>query len=155
MKTIQHFSPYNGLQWEPNGSRSKRQFQSLLYCSNLFIKMNKSFPESFGSFNERNEQIDLEKDLFILMNELEQESHRRASQNRARRAFEFIKLKLCYLFIKWVIVLLDKTVIHRLESFKTLWTVCSLHWNCVSWTVWFPLKSIICRKMLECFHQKP
>jgi len=24
MKTFQDFSPYNGLQWEPNGSRSKR-----------------------------------------------------------------------------------------------------------------------------------
>jgi len=23
MKTFQHFSPYNTLQWEPNGSRSK------------------------------------------------------------------------------------------------------------------------------------
>jgi len=29
-----------------------------------------------------------------------------------------------------VIVSLDKTLIHRLESFKALWTVCSLHWNC-------------------------
>jgi len=29
------------------------------------------------------------------MNEFEQESHERASQNRARRAFELIKLKLC------------------------------------------------------------
>jgi len=27
METFQHFSPYNGLQWEPNGSRFKRQFQ--------------------------------------------------------------------------------------------------------------------------------
>jgi len=24
MKTLQNFSPYNGLHWEPNGSRSKR-----------------------------------------------------------------------------------------------------------------------------------
>ena len=56
--------------------------------------MNKSFSESFGSFNEQNERIDSEKDLFILMNEFEQESHERASQNRARRAFELIKLKL-------------------------------------------------------------
>jgi len=30
-----------------------------------------------------------------------------------------------------VIVSLDKTLIHRLESFKALWTVCSLHWNCL------------------------
>jgi len=27
MKTFQHFSPYNALQWEPNDSRSKRHFQ--------------------------------------------------------------------------------------------------------------------------------
>jgi len=25
-----YISPYNGLQWEPNGSRSKRQFQCKL-----------------------------------------------------------------------------------------------------------------------------
>jgi len=55
---------------------------------------------SFGSLNERNERIDSGKDSFILMNEFEQESHERASQNRARRPFELIKLKLCYLFIK-------------------------------------------------------
>jgi len=123
MKTFQDqdFSPYNGLQWEPNGSRSKtvsvqtancwkgfkrfqtmnkclikrkncsfkKQQQSLsfissngclalfcdarswLSCLNFFIKMNKSFFVSFGSFNERIEQIDYGKDLFILMNEFE------------------------------------------------------------------------------------
>jgi len=27
MKTFQYFSPYNVLQWEPNGSRSKRHVQ--------------------------------------------------------------------------------------------------------------------------------
>jgi len=27
MKTFQDFSPYNGLQWGPNGSRSKWEFQ--------------------------------------------------------------------------------------------------------------------------------
>jgi len=43
---------------------------------------------------------DSKKDSFILMNDFEQESHERASQNRARRAFELIKLKLCHLFIK-------------------------------------------------------
>jgi len=26
MENIPGFSPYNGLQWEPKGSRSKRQF---------------------------------------------------------------------------------------------------------------------------------
>jgi len=47
-----------------------------------------------------NEQNDTKKDLFILINEFEQESHERAPQNRARRPFELIKLKLCYLFLK-------------------------------------------------------
>jgi len=31
MKTFQDFSPYNGLQWEPSGSRSKIQFQCKLF----------------------------------------------------------------------------------------------------------------------------
>jgi len=31
MKTFQDFSPYNGLQWEPNSSRSKWEF----HCSKL------------------------------------------------------------------------------------------------------------------------
>jgi len=26
---------------------------------------------------------------------------------------------------------LDKTLSHRLESFKALSTACSLHWNCI------------------------
>jgi len=30
-----------------------------------------------------------------------------------------------------VIVSLDKTLILRQKSFKALWTVCSLHWNCL------------------------
>jgi len=38
----------------------------------------------------------------------EQESHERASQNRARQVFELIKLKC-------LIVSLDKTLIHRLD----------------------------------------
>jgi len=60
-----------------------------------------------------------------------------------------------------VIVSLDKTLIQRLESFKALSTVCSLHWNFAlklsfgPWTVWLPVKDIIWRKMLECFNQKP
>jgi len=63
--------------------------------------MNKSFSESFDSFNELNEQIDSGKDLFIFMNEFEQEkSLKRASQYRARRPFELIKPKICNLFIK-------------------------------------------------------
>jgi len=68
-------------------------------------------------------QITREKDSFIL-------SHKHASQNRARRPFVLIKLKLGDLFIKWGIVSLDKTLIHRLESFKALWAVCSLYWKC-------------------------
>jgi len=58
--------------------------------------MNKYFFKSFGSFNKRNEQIDSEKDS----NKFEQESHERAPQYRARRAFVLIKLKRCYLFFK-------------------------------------------------------
>jgi len=54
------------------------------------------------------------------MNEFKQESHKHASQNRSRRLFEPIKLKLCYLFYKRVVVSLDKTLIHRLGSFKAL-----------------------------------
>jgi len=82
--------------------------------------MNKSFSESFGSFGERNERIDSGKDLFILLNEFELESHERAPQNRARRAFDLIKLKLIFIlfFLKRAIVSLDKTLIYRLESFK-------------------------------------
>jgi len=30
MKTFQDFSPYNGLQWEPNSSRSKKQSLSFI-----------------------------------------------------------------------------------------------------------------------------
>jgi len=30
-----------------------------------------------------------------------------------------------------VIVSLFLTLIHSLKSFKALWTVCSLHWNCL------------------------
>jgi len=40
------------------------------------------------------------KDLFILMNEFEEESYKHASQNRTRRAFVLIKLKLFYLVLK-------------------------------------------------------
>jgi len=60
-------------------------------------------------------------------------------------------------FLKWPIVSLDKTLIHRLESFKALWTVCSLHWNCLSDLELFGSlsKCIIWRKILEYFHQKP
>jgi len=35
---------------------------------------------SFGSFNEQNERVDSGKDLFILINEFEQESQERAEQ---------------------------------------------------------------------------
>jgi len=31
MKKLQDFCPYNGFQWEPNGSRSKRHFQCKLF----------------------------------------------------------------------------------------------------------------------------
>jgi len=54
--------------------------RSWLSCSNSFIKMNKSFIMSFGSFNKWNEQIDSENDLFILMNDFEQQSHTEQSK---------------------------------------------------------------------------
>jgi len=69
---------------------------------------------------------------------------------QSKTTIELIKLKLCYFLFKRAIVLLYKTLIRRLESFKALWTVCSLYW-----TFWFTLKCIIWRKMLECFHHKP
>jgi len=50
---------------------------------------------------------------------------------------------------------LDKTLSHRLESFKALSTACSLHWNCILGLELFGAKCIIWRKILECFHQKP
>jgi len=65
---------------------------------NSFIKMNESFPESIRSFRSLNESNDMKKDSFILINEFEQESDERPSQNRARRPFELIKLKLCFFF---------------------------------------------------------
>jgi len=51
----------------------------------------------------------------------------RTSQNRERRPFELTNLPIViYLFIfKWAIVSLDKTLIHRLGSFKALWKVCT------------------------------
>jgi len=85
------------------------------------------------------------KDLFILMNEFEQESHKCSSQNRARQTFVLIKLKLCYLFLKWPIVSLDKTLIHRLVSFKASFEA-ALKLSFGSWTVWYPMKSIIWKK---------
>jgi len=128
MKTFQDFSPYNGLQWGPNGSRSKWEFQMqlqralndtrrwirILSSETIAHLKNKYKHYKHTCLYEMNEQNDSKKDLLILMNE-------RASQNRARRAFELTKLKLCYLFIKWAIVSLDKTLFHRLELFKALW----------------------------------
>jgi len=57
------------LKWSPCSARS------WLSCSNSFIKMNKSFFVSFGSFSEWNERVDSGKDSLILMNEFELESH--------------------------------------------------------------------------------
>jgi len=51
-------------------------------------------------FHSLNEPNDSKKDLFILMNKFEQESHKRASQTRESGAFELIQLKFCFLFIK-------------------------------------------------------
>jgi len=104
--------------------------------TSFFTRFDKFFSKWTNLFSchlvhKRSEQVDSEKDSFILMNEFEQESHKRASQNRVRRQFELIKLKLFYFLFKWEIVSLDKTLIHRLESFKALWTVCSLYWKCL------------------------
>jgi len=40
-ESIPGFSPYNGLQWEPNGSRSKRQFEEpyATYIEPFFLRM--------------------------------------------------------------------------------------------------------------------
>ncbi len=117
-----------------------------LSCSSSFIKINKSFFESFRSFNERNERNDSEKDEFILMNEFEQES-------RARWAFVLIKRKLLYLFLKWPLVWLDKTLIHRLVSFKALWSGTETGiWTLIRLV---PNEVHYMEKILECFHQKP
>jgi len=97
-----------------------------------------SFFQSFGWFNEQNEPYDSKKDSFIRV---------WTGESRTEQSKELIKLKLCYLFFKWAIVSLDKTLIHRLVSFKALWTVCT------ETLIWTPLKSIIWRKILECFHQ--
>jgi len=55
----------------------------------LQSKRNRSFLvcHLVHSTNKTN-KTDSEKDLFILMNEFEQESHGRASQNRARQPFK-------------------------------------------------------------------
>ncbi len=45
----------------------------------------------------------------------------KSSQNRARWAFVFIK-HIQFFFFKWLIVSLDKTLIHRLVSFIALWS---------------------------------
>jgi len=56
-------------------------------------------------------------------------------------------------FFNQAIVSLDKTLIHRLKPFKQF-AVCteSVFWTL---TVWLPVKCIIGRKILECFHPKP
>jgi len=48
---------------------------------------------------------------------------------------------------------LNKSLIHRLVSFKACEAALKLSFG--PWTVWSPLKSIMWRKILECFHQKP
>jgi len=87
---------------------------SLLRIYTNEFKMNESFPESICSFLSKNEPNDMKQDSFILINDFKQENHKYASQNRARRPFELIKLKLLFFFS------LEMTLIHRLESFKAL-----------------------------------
>jgi len=45
MKTFQDFSPYNGLQWEPDSSRSKRE---LITVSDAVLRSDSS-EEALGS----------------------------------------------------------------------------------------------------------
>ncbi len=67
------------------------------------------------------------------------------------RAFVFIKhIHLFYVF-KWLIVLLEKTLIHRLVLFIALWNCIAL-WSS---TIWSPLKLTMWIQVLQCFHQKP
>jgi len=47
---------------------------------------------------KRHQTMNKGQDLFIMMNEFEQESHKRSSQKRARRAFVLIKLKLFFIY---------------------------------------------------------
>jgi len=47
----------------------------------------------------------------------------------------------------------DKTLIHRLVSLKPFEAALKLSFG--PWNCWSPLKSIIWRKILECFYQKP
>jgi len=54
MKTFQDFSPYNGLQWEPDGSSSKRNFKyKLQTCSKGF----KRFQTMKKGLIKRNELV--------------------------------------------------------------------------------------------------
>jgi len=62
----------------------------------------------------------------ILMNEFEQKSHERLSQNRARQAFELIKLFI-YIFEMTDDFTIDKTLIHRLVSFKAAYLIRFAH----------------------------
>ncbi len=74
-----------------------------------------------------------------------------ASQNRP--AFVFIKHIHFFFFFKWQIVSLDKTLIHRLVSFRTLWSctetvILTLNrLESIEVTIW--------SLFVECFHQKP
>jgi len=86
------------------------------------------------------------------MNKFEQESHERSSQNRAKRAFVLIKLKLLYLFFKWQIVLVDKTL-HRLVLFKALWSCTETLILTLNRLV--PIEVHYMENVQECFHQKP
>jgi len=54
MKTFQDFSPYNGLQWEPNGLRSKRQTANCSKGLERVQRMNKGLiKRNDRSFNKK------------------------------------------------------------------------------------------------------
>jgi len=56
-------------------------------------------------------------------------------------------------FVHGELMVLDKTLIHRLVSLKPFEAALKLSFG--PWTVWFPLKFQYMEKILECFHQKP
>ncbi len=75
-------------------------------------------------------------------------SHECTSQSKASicvyKTYTFV------IFLKWPMVCLDKTLIHRLVSF-----IAALKRSFWPSTVWSPLKLIIWIQILQCFHQKP
>ena len=53
MKTFQDFSPYNGLQWEPDGSRSKRQLITVSDAASNVFKRHQTMNKDLIMRNDR------------------------------------------------------------------------------------------------------